>query len=150
MARRNEGILDLLAQCPWWVSPLVAAASYLGLRFVPPLVGPVTPDDPASSFVAAASMAAPLVALVLLLPAPVAAVRQWRGRSTREQTGGFDLPTRQAPALEDPGADKTCGRCGADMVLHTYTLGEHFGEHFWSCSRFPRCTSVDPFHGVPR
>ncbi len=150
MARRNEGILDLLVQCPWWVSPIVAAASYLGLRFLPSLVGPVTPDAPASEFLAAATAAAPLVAVVLLLPAPVAAIRQWRERRSGSRPAGYDLPTRPPSVLDDAGADKTCAVCGAEMVLRTYTLGEHFGEHFWSCSRFPRCTSVQPFHPVSR
>ncbi len=150
MARRNEGILDLLAQSPWWVSPMVAVGSYLGLRFLPSLVGPVAPDAPAREFLAAATMAAPLVALVLLLPAPIAAFRQWRGRRGREQTVGYQLPTRQPTALDETSADKTCSVCGAEMVLRTHTLGEHVGEQFWSCSRFPRCTTVEPFHPVSR
>lgn len=32
-----------------------------------------------------------------------------------------------------------CPRCGADLVLRTAKKGEHSGEQFYGCSRFPKC-----------
>lgn len=34
---------------------------------------------------------------------------------------------------------KICARCGAEMVLRTARKGEHAGEQFYGCSRFPKC-----------
>lgn len=34
---------------------------------------------------------------------------------------------------------RICPRCGADLVLRTAKKGEHSGEQFYGCSRFPKC-----------
>lgn len=38
MARRDEGLLDLLMELPWWVSVCVVAAVYVALVFVVPSI----------------------------------------------------------------------------------------------------------------
>ena len=38
MARRNESILNLLIQVPWWVSVVVSGAAYLFLKFIFPSI----------------------------------------------------------------------------------------------------------------
>jgi hypothetical protein len=58
MARRDESILNVLVECPWWARVLILEA------WQP-------------------SGAAPFVALVLLLPAPVAALNSWIKRKHR-------------------------------------------------------------------
>ncbi len=36
-------------------------------------------------------------------------------------------------------SNRICPRCGADLVLRTAKKGEHSGEQFYGCSRFPKC-----------
>lgn len=76
MARRDESILDLLVQVPWWVSIVLAGFVYVGLRFVLPWTIPGN-DNFALRL---AREVAPLLALVLLVAAPVAAFRAWKER----------------------------------------------------------------------
>lgn len=86
MARRNESILDLLVQCPWWVSVVVSGAAYLFLKFIFPSIdfGSVM----ANSFAKGISTAAPLVALVLLIPAPIAALNSFLKKRRRNSQQG--------------------------------------------------------------
>lgn len=70
MGRRDETILDILAVCPWWVSVAVSAFTYCVLQFFIPSItfsSPVLAGIPKLG-----PMFAPWVALLLLLPAPVA------------------------------------------------------------------------------
>ena len=94
MARRDESILSLLAECPWWVVVLVSAIAFIGLRFMLPSIdfGGIA----ANSFVKGLSGAAPFVAIVLLLPAPIAALNSWlkRTRPERRRTGGLTYRKR--------------------------------------------------------
>jgi restriction system protein len=78
MARKNETILNLLAEAPWWVSVVVAAAAYLVLRYIlPGLSG----DNLTLNIVArTAPVIAPWVSLLLLVPAPISAYSSWRKR----------------------------------------------------------------------
>ncbi|MBD5518691.1 MAG: DNA-binding protein [Lachnospiraceae bacterium] len=36
-------------------------------------------------------------------------------------------------------SNQICPRCGAELVLRTAKKGEHSGEQFYGCSRFPKC-----------
>jgi hypothetical protein len=38
MTRKNESILDLLIQLPWWVNVVVSGAAYLFLKFIFPSI----------------------------------------------------------------------------------------------------------------
>jgi restriction system protein len=84
MARRDERILDLLVAAPWWVSVALSATAFILLGYVAPAFIPVRPANSSTyalkGILGGVSSAAPLVALVLLIPAPVAAIRQWRER----------------------------------------------------------------------
>ena len=80
MARRDERILNLLVQCPWWVSVILAGAAYVVLRFVAPELIPATASPALRGAREAAPLVAPLLAFVLLVPAPLAAFRTWRER----------------------------------------------------------------------
>jgi len=92
MPRRNETILDELAKCPWWVSVALSATAFVVLRFVLPLYvpsGPATASNYAiKGMLGGLSAGAPFIALFLLIPAPIAAFRQWReGRLLNKQHG---------------------------------------------------------------
>lgn len=80
MARRDERILTLLVQCPWWVSAILAGAAYVVLRFVVPELIPATASPALRGAREAAPLVAPFLAFVLLVPAPLAAFRTWRER----------------------------------------------------------------------
>jgi len=76
MNKRNEGILDLLFELPWWCSVIVSATIYVILKWVLPIFS----FD--NIFFQGTAQAAPNVAayfaLVLLLPAPFSFFNSWR------------------------------------------------------------------------
>ena len=42
---------------------------------------------------------------------------------------------------------RVCPRCGAELVLRTAKKGEHIGEQFYGCSKFPKCRYIaNPNH----
>jgi restriction system protein len=82
MARRNESILNLLVECPWWVSVAVSGIAFLFLRFILPLID--FQGMAANAFPKGLSSAAPFVALVLLLPTPIAAFNSWLKKKRRK------------------------------------------------------------------
>jgi restriction system protein len=88
MARRNESILNVLVQCPWWVSVIVSGAVYLFLKFIFPSID--FGSTMANAFAKGISSAAPIIALVLLIPAPVAAFNSWRKRRLLDSQKGVD------------------------------------------------------------
>lgn len=47
-----------------------------------------------------------------------------------------------AAAVSDIPDAPQCPRCGAPMVLRKSHRGRRRGQHFWGCSRFPRCRCV--------
>lgn len=75
MARKDESILNLLVECPWWVSVAVSGIAFLFLRFILPSID--FQGMAANAFAKGLSSVAPFVALVLLLPAPIAAFNSW-------------------------------------------------------------------------
>jgi restriction system protein len=78
MARKDESILNLLVECPWWISVLVAGIAFVSLRFILPSID--FGSMAVNAFAKGLSGAAPFVALVLLLPAPIAALNSWLKR----------------------------------------------------------------------
>ena len=84
MAQRDERILDLLVAGPWWLSVALSATAFVLLRYVAPAFIPAGPATNSyyvlKGILGGIRSAAPLVALVLLMAAPTAAIRQWRER----------------------------------------------------------------------
>ena len=79
MGQKDESMLNLLVECPWWVSVIVSAVVFVFLRFILPSIG--FGSMAANAFAKGLSGAAPIVALVLLIPAPIAALNSWfKGR----------------------------------------------------------------------
>src|SRR4030042_540138 len=90
MARKDESIINLLVESPWWVSVLVSVIAFVFLKFIrlrrkprPWPWGSILPSIAfkgmaANSFARGLSVAAPFVALALLLPAPISAFQSWR------------------------------------------------------------------------
>lgn len=78
MARRNDSIVTLLVQCPWWLSVVLAGAAYVVFTFVIPWLIPATASPALRGLRGAAPLVAPLLTFVLLVHAPLAAFRAWR------------------------------------------------------------------------
>lgn len=78
MARRDGSMLNLLVEYPWWVSVLVSGIAFVALKFILPSIqfGSMA----ANSFAKGLSGAAPFIAIVLLLPAPISTLNSWRKR----------------------------------------------------------------------
>ncbi|MEH6357445.1 MAG: restriction endonuclease [Pseudomonadales bacterium] len=87
MARRNDGVLDVLILLPWWVSVMVAGVTYIALTFVIPLI--LTDNQFFQVFAKALPQLAPYLAFVLLIPAPLSAINTWRKRRLLEQQTGI-------------------------------------------------------------
>jgi len=88
MTRKEQGILDILAQLPWWVSVCAAAVVYIGLKFVFPTL---VPDDsllkPLATVLARLAV---LLAAFFLIPAVVSAVRSSQMRRMLDAQSGID------------------------------------------------------------
>ena len=82
MARKDESILNLLVECPWWVSILVSGIAFVFLRFKLPSID--FGSMAVNSFAKGLSGGAPIVALVLLLPAPIAALNSFLKKRRRK------------------------------------------------------------------
>lgn len=80
MARKDRSILNLLVEAPWWVSVALSAGVFILLRFAVPTFAPARASFALKGILGAAPAVAPFVAVLLLLPAPLAAYRQWRER----------------------------------------------------------------------
>lgn len=132
MAKRDESLLDLMADLPWWVSVIVAALSYACLKYLLPAI----PVGGAMDGVVVQVLAqlAPLIAAAFLLSAFVSAVKSAARR--RRQTN--ELRSREAQGIGP------CPKCGSRLVLRTARRGANAGGQFWGCSSFPRCRYVQP------
>jgi restriction system protein len=79
MSRRSrQNIFDDLLELPWWVSVVVAAIVYLSLRFALPAF--LSGNTITAALGNASQQHAWLFGLLFLLPALVAAYRQYRRR----------------------------------------------------------------------
>jgi restriction system protein len=88
MVRRDESILDLLIECPWWVSVLVSGIAFVMFRFILPSID--FQNMVLNSFAKGLSVAAPFLAVILLIPAPISALRSWRKRRRLDSQKGID------------------------------------------------------------
>jgi restriction system protein len=109
MPRKNQTILDLLVEAPWWVSVVVAGAAFLSLRYILPGIGGAYPG--LNVIARAAPLAAPWLSFLLLLPAPISAYNSWRKRKLRVSRKGLDSTRPPADgkvkgSLEKPGGGK--------------------------------------------
>jgi restriction system protein len=128
VARKSGSVPDLLLLLPWWVSVIAAAAAYFLLGNAPGLIQ--TSNPYLADVVSGLPRLAPWVGLLLLLPAPFSAMRQWRGKRSLDQQDDLDtvraLDWRQielliAEGFRDEGytiVDTPRGADGgADIVL---------------------------------
>jgi restriction system protein len=81
--RKDESILNLLVECPWWLSVLVSGVAFVFLKFLLPSID--FQSMAANSFAKGLSGGAPIVAIILLLPAPIAALSSYLKKSRRKK-----------------------------------------------------------------
>jgi restriction system protein len=142
MRRRRESILDVLIEAPWWMSLVVAGAAYIVLAYVVPVMLGGHPlfaglRNSAKTF-------ALWVALIFLLPAPLAALRQWQARRLLDQQTGIEsiramswrdferlvgeAYRRQGYTVQETGGGGPDG--GIDLVL------QKDGKHIVQCKHW--------------
>lgn len=57
-----------------------------------------------------------------------------------EIAGSIQHTQAELPAdISEESSKKICPRCKSELVLRTAKKGEHAGEQFYGCSRFPKC-----------
>ena len=88
MAKRDENLLDLLSQSPWWVSVVVSSVVYAALRFILP--GIQFENFVLRGFAHSGPTVAPYVSLVLLLPAPFSFFDSRRKRKLLDKQSDLD------------------------------------------------------------
>ncbi|MEM8561490.1 MAG: restriction endonuclease [Pseudomonadota bacterium] len=82
MARRNSNILFELTLLPWWVSVILATLAYTALAIILPSIELERPL--LRGFQSGLPKLAPIITLLLLIPAPIAAFNAWRKRKQLE------------------------------------------------------------------
>lgn len=96
MTRKNESILNLLAFCPWWVSVALSGISYLIFKYVIPLIEIQQKGSLDVTYmffkglVDAAPLIAPIIAGLLLIPAPISLINYWRKRKILDKQESID------------------------------------------------------------
>jgi hypothetical protein len=155
VARRKRSFMDTVANALWWVSPVASGIAYLCLRYGLPMLA----SDPASEAAyARVADEAWLIALLLLVPMPFAAIAAWQERRRvmdREGLGSAVRPLAPgsgaaAPTPDDPllgGLIRLCPRCGSKMAVRVVPSGPQAGQRVWGCSAFPRCRATEPYEG---
>jgi restriction system protein len=87
MARRDEGILSLLATLPWWISVCVGIVFYVGLKFIIPSI---VFDNPVLSTMASLSPGFAWISVIFLLPAAESALKALRKRRRLDRQAGIE------------------------------------------------------------
>ena len=99
MPKRNDGILEMLAEAPWWMSVAVACLVFVALRFILPgmMQGPSH-----SSLARLASSLAIWVALFFLIPGVISALQAFkRGELLKGQTSVSTIRNLSWRGLEE-------------------------------------------------
>ena len=86
--KKNESILNLLAQAPWWVSVVASATVYFVLKFIIPAIE--FENFIFKGFAGAAPQIAPVLSLVLLFPLPISLFNAWRKKKLLDEQEGID------------------------------------------------------------
>lgn len=90
MARRNrnEGLLHLLMESPWWVSVVFSGVVYFGLKYGLPSLW--AESRTLSSIARGLEPNAGLFAFIFLVPAPISLIRSLHRRKLLDEQSGLD------------------------------------------------------------
>jgi restriction system protein len=87
MGRKDDGLLELLADCPWWVSVILAAVLYVLMAFVVPVM---RFGNPILDALAPVAPKMAWMVWIFLLPAGVSAFRSLRKRRQLDVQSSLD------------------------------------------------------------
>ena len=88
MPRKNESIIDILMVLPWWISVITSALAYFILAILLPSIEFQNPY--LKGLATGMPHVAPMLALVLLVPAPISAFNAWRKRKLLDTQKSVD------------------------------------------------------------
>ena len=91
MARRKSAFEDLfesLCRCPWWVSIVVAGGGFLFFRYILPGISFESPIT--NGMMKGVSNIAPIICLVLLIPAPISLFNTLRKKKLFDKQIGIE------------------------------------------------------------
>jgi restriction system protein len=88
MAKKDDNILEVLSQTPWWFSVVLSAFTYVALRFIIPLIEINNPILRGLS--GAAPSVAGFLAFVFILPAPFAFYNSWRKKNLLDKQSDLE------------------------------------------------------------
>ena len=131
MARRSnlETLVVVAAKLPWWLSLILAAASYFFLHGGAPSGFSKPEGDAAAVMTDAvregllytfASLGQYLLPFMFVFGAILSVFR-----------------SRKKAAMDQSGMQ--CPKCGGEMVLRAAKKGANAGSNFWGCSAYPKC-----------
>lgn len=126
MARRDDNILSVIVELPWWVGVVLATIAYPLMRYAIPAI----PTDHAFTQILlnlSGTFALPFT-LVVLLAAAVSAFRSL-----------VQGPRRTGETLPGASAQMTCPQCGGVLTVRQAKRGSRAGSTFLGCSNFPKC-----------
>lgn len=52
------------------------------------------------------------------------------------------VPQRVKPSVPLKTAERSCPKCGSEMIRRTAKHGSNAGKAFWGCSNFPQCRGI--------
>lgn len=84
MARRNNNILWLLSQSPWWWSVCFAAVAFIGFAIIGPFLANVV-DNPILKGILAATQNFSWVSIIFLIPVPISIYGQAKKKKRLDQ-----------------------------------------------------------------
>jgi restriction system protein len=91
MARKNDSVVsdlfEILCKVPWWISPIVATAIYIGMHNVLP--GALHTSVLGQTFATFSITYAPYVALFFLIPAPISYFKARNKKKQLDQQTGI-------------------------------------------------------------
>lgn len=88
MARRNESILELLTQVPWWISVVLSVTAFFVLKFIVPAIN--FQSWVLKGIAGAAPTIAYFVAIILLVPAPISYFNSSRKKKLLDKQKDID------------------------------------------------------------
>jgi Predicted endonuclease distantly related to archaeal Holliday junction resolvase and Mrr-like restriction enzymes len=88
MTKKNETILNLLAQAPWWVSVILSITAYVVFKFIVPAIN--FQSWVLKGIAGAAPQIALILALVLLIPAPISFFNSLQKRKLLDKQKDLD------------------------------------------------------------
>jgi restriction system protein len=88
MAKRNDGIFNLLTMLPWWISIIAAALAYVCMSYILPNIS--TDNIILQAFIKNMPVFAPYLAFFLIIPAPISAFNAYKKRQMLDNQQGIE------------------------------------------------------------